>query len=302
MTEKTFTECMAENIFKDEMLPIFEFFEPYCSRNKKEDVLSLELFKHELGSNGKVEQSLSQLQKHLYAEQRKIIMSYMKSLRAHIQYFRKLDIKEDINKAILKKKKILIAYMTLSRLILSDVQIQQKYDENSDIKTILCVGLIDIEKDDIKVNDEIIKIQNISMNTRNFLVIPIQGCSFNLLEKQLKRNKFDYVHIAGHCDGNKLYFSDEGVTNYKFFKHINNLKSYYQLWFFNCCKSYDYVYNYTQDFKSKIIGYDGILDSFKALEVGTLFYEALFMNKGYISQAWENVENSCDTQGYLLSN
>ena len=300
MIRNRFVKAMTENIFKDDMLPVFDFFEPYCLGNKKEDISDLELLKSKLEPNGSVAQSLSKLQKHLYTEQRKIIMPYMKSLRAHISQFRKMDIKEDIDKAILKKKKILITYMSLSRLILSDAQIQKKYDENSDIKTILCVGLINIEKDDIRVNDEIVKIQNISMGTHEFLVIPIQGCNFNLFEKQLKSNKFDYVHIAGHCDGKKLYFSDEGVTNKKFFKHMRDLNTDYQLLFLNCCKSYEYVNNYIQDFKSKNIQYDGILESIKANEVGTLFYESLFLNKGCISQAWENVKNSCDTNGYLL--
>lgn len=299
MTREEFLERLNDNIFADEIMPIFDFFECHLYEDTMMDLNSIIAIRDNINNND-IKSKISCLRKALYQNIRGLLLSYCISLFQNVQQFIRMVNSEDFNKLKQKWKKVLLSYINLSRLIVDDDKIQRALsDQDATIKIILCVSTIHIENDDVRVNKEVANIQDIINQNPNdaFLVIPIHGCSFEMFENQIKRYNITHIHIAGHSSTSKIEFSDNGVTYKKLQNHIEKLNRHFELLFLNCCFSFEYIKELPFPYSDKSICHETELNGTTAYDASDIFYTHMFQGNS-IDEAWTMVQNSIEDNLY----
>lgn len=299
MTREEFLENLSNNLFTDEIMPIFDFFESHLYDDK---LSNLDSFISIIDSLNRVDikKSISFLRKKLFNNIRGLLLTYCVSLFQNVQQFEKMRNTADVDKLKQKWKKVLLSYINLSRLIVDDNKIQRSLlQQDNSIKIILCLGTIQIENDDVRVNKEIANIQEIINQSPNdtYLVIPIHGCSFQQFEKQIQRYNITHIHIAGHSSEEKIEFSDNGVTYKRFLNHIKKLDRHFELLFLNCCFTYEYLDMQPFPYSDKTICHETELNGTTAYDASDIFYTHLFQGS-QIDGAWTMVQNSIEDNLY----
>ena len=303
MTIEEYHSMMKDNMFKDAFEPIFVFFEPFIDRNhtrhQKERIF--EFRKRLLTENmiGKV----SDFGKLLTKNKRKLIRSYVPPLSTNMRNLVNMnesDIQSDLQKATNKEKIILLYYLNLSRMVFEDLKIQALFADGRKPKhIILCVGMVKLKEDDIMVNEEINHIKALTISSDSYLVIPYNGCTFDVFKTALNRHKPEAVHLAGHGDTKKIYFADAPVRYETFKNHISKLEVTSNLYFLNCCDTFSYVNKSTLPFSGVTVCFDGVLNAAKACDTSESFYRFLLFGKS-LYDAWKSTEISKNTEGYHL--
>lgn len=293
MTLEEFNQRMKGNIFYQELLPIFNCLEIHLGFLYGAEELTPEQF-GDLLEQSDVCNLVRVLGGKISDHNRELYDSAHRSLRSHIHQFSQI-------KTSLKIRKILLAYINLSRLIFEDRKIEEFKNAHHDTgKVIFCVSLPRVEEDNIGTIPETNQIRRYSLDCSNYLVIPEIACSFGSFMTQIKKHAFHIVHLAGHGSEEKLFFSDAGVKYATFINKMGQIGKNFDLIFLNCCDSYSYVHQKRCSYSDATICYDGALAQDRAYDVGTTFYQSLFLNNNGITGAWETTNNSSEISGYHL--
>lgn len=301
MTREEYEERLDGNTFKDDILPIFDFFEIHLDDEKKPDLDYIINRKNSI-TRLEISNTISNLLHNLYIHKREILISYCWSLLRNVQQFEKMDNDENVENRIIKWKKCLLSYINLSRVIIDEAKIEECLAKPTvSQKIVLCVSTIKLENDDIRVNEEIADIQETNNLTPNsdYLVLPIHGCSFDQFKTRLKKNHITHIHIAGHANSSKLFFSDAPVKYDRFCNHIQQLNYQYELLFLNCCQTFEYLLNKAFPYSNESICHETDLDSTIAIDASQIFYTELF-NGLSIKDSWNGVLNSLGVNSYHL--
>lgn len=295
MQEQEYIRLIENNILKEHIMPIYNAFEKYIENEI--DYSSISVFNEVLTivQNESLGFHLSEIRKVSSKEKSSIMKTYVASMQRNIADYKKVS-NSSISVRTGKLKKLLCSYINVSRYVIDYEKLEQiiSAGPRNGEKIILAIGLVSIEDDDIKVNDEINYMVDSVRNSANYFVIPIYGCSTNVFSRILQKVNADIVHIAGHgiAFGRKkvICFTDSNMTYSKLCEKIASRKD---LIFLNCCNTYEFVNNTSIPIATKTIVHEREVDAYIALQFSRSFYEHLWIS-GDVNQSWNvarNVEN-----------
>lgn len=303
MTNNEFNDRMKDHPLLEEAYELFKCFEFFIDRVSNFSEGEIETFRIRL-NNYDIKATLSSLGKKLSREEKVIMRPYIASLQVHLRQFQTFYKSYDFLKKRRKCKCILLAYINLSRMIFEYDKIKAFVQNSSSKKILLCVGMIDLDIDDlIMVNEEILSIQEASLKNDEYLVLPVHGCTFDAFRAKLEKLEISNIHIAGHGRSDRICFADANVTYRKFknlFEKLNNEKEFnLDLLFLNCCYTFDFVKKQKVDFVDNTICFKGGLPADQAIDVSTYYYSYLFDHYGE-KEAWLMTCKSTNTDDYFI--
>lgn len=301
MNRAEYLNRLIDNIFEQDIMPIFDFFEPHLSEPKIADHAQILTIRANMIDQG-IKNIVSCLNKNLYSTHRGVLRSYCNSLFTNVRQFENMDYTTEPEKIVQKWKVLLLSYINLSRLIIDDEKIQRFFEQPDDFQNIiLCLSTIKLEEDDIRANQEIVEIQEtINQNPNDtYLVLPFHGCSFDRFKNQMKKynTNITHVHIAGHATTSQVRFSDSGVKYETLCKHIEQHNCHFRLLFLNCCFTYEYLKQTAFPHAQTSICHETSLISETAIDASRIFYGSLVENNS-IDDSWAMVQNSIEDDLY----
>lgn len=300
MKELEYRERLANNKLRDHVLPLFEILEKHVD-NKTDYTLYLLDEISDLLNNDELKMHISEIGKEARKGKSSILSTYVLSLQRNIADYIKMNDSEQIVRKV-KLKKLLYSYINVTRYVIDYDTLENLINrgpQNGE-KIVLALGLIKVEDDDIKVNEEIQFMVDSSRMTNNYFVIPIYGCSTNVFASINRKVHANIVHIAGHGineNGRKaICFVDANMT---FPKLCEKLAMRREMVFLNCCNTYEYVEGNTIPVSDCSIVHEGSVIANVAYEFSERFYNELWRTEDLL-RAWDVARTVEDPLKYHL--
>lgn len=288
MREIEYIELIADNKFKEHIMPIFQKLEIYLDDKTEFSVDLLDEIRALL-NDYELRGHISAIIKEAKADKSQILGTYAYSLQRNVTGYIKME-NSELNVRRKKLAKLLLSYINVTRYIIDYNTIEELINrgpQNGE-KLVLALGLVKIDEDDIKVNTEIDHIVELSRQNPMYFVIPIYGCSTNVFATINEKTHADIIHIAGHganCSNGKtvICFTDANMTFDRLCKKIQPPQ---EIIFLNCCNTYEYVGKKPISIADSSIVHDGSVSASIALDFSDNFYTT-FLQTGNLNTAWD---------------
>lgn len=288
MTENEYYNLLEGNKFKDNMIHIFNFFEPYCDAYKEMNINELNEVRQNMRKKN-INIYVKDLGGDFHKNSVSIMKPYINSLSQNVNHFMGNKTNNITN---VKWKKILYSYINVSRAIIDIEEINLLIQNNcpKGEQLVFAGALVKIEEDDIKVNDEIDKMVITLKDSEKYFVFPSHGCSTDVFKSLMKKYRFDIIHLAGHCGKGKngrrfISFSDSNMLYATLCKEI---KKGMQLVFLNCCSTYEYVNKCCIPNANRSIVHKNEVVGKLALKASIYFYTCLNKSQN-IDTSWDEM-------------
>ena len=288
MREIEYTELIADNKFKEHIIPIFNKLEKYVE-HKTEYSADLLNYIGALLNDDDLRGHISAIIKTAKTDKSKILSTYAFSFQRNVTGYIKMENSES-NLRIRKLAKLLLAYINVTRYVIDYNIIEELINrgpQNGE-KLVLALGLVKIDEDDIKVNTEIDRIVELSRLTDNYYVIPIYGCSTDVFAKITQQINASIIHMAGHGIQTKngrtaICFVD---SNMSFSRLCEKIATRKELIFLNCCNTYEYIEMSPIPIADHAVVHEGEVLSNVAYSFCESFYSTLWPTSN-LNAAWD---------------
>lgn len=301
MRETEYIELLADNKFKEHIIPIFDQLEKYVEPKTEYSADSLNYISVLL-NNDELRSHISAIIKTAKTDKSKILSTYALSFQRNVTGYIKMENSEQ-NVRRKKLAKLLLSYINVTRYIVDYNTIEELINrgpQNGE-KLVLALGLVNIDEDDIKVNTEIDRIVELSRLTDNFFVIPIYGCSTNVFAKITQQIHSSIIHMAGHgIHTNKgrtaICFVDSHMSFSRLCEKIATRK---ELIFLNCCNTYEYIEMSPIPVSDHALVHEGDVRSNVAYSFCESFYSTLWQTDN-LNAAWDAAKTTEEPLKYHL--
>ena len=302
MRKKDYIELLENSKLREHILPIYNLLEKYIEPSAGFE------YTPELLDEIRISLEDVELKKHITAiakeaklSKNSVLPTLVRSLQLNIAGYAKMDTERVASRKI-KLAKILRSYINVTRNIIGYDALQEIIQSGAQNgqKIVLAIAMLNVEDDDIKVNDEIDRIVELSGNNLDdhYFVIPIHGCTTNVFTTISERIFADIIHICGHVDRpvpNRyvLEFSDANMSYAKFCEKINLFPGAHtdrELIFLNCCYSYEYINADTIAGSRCTIAHKGPVGRNIAYDTSELFYGRYFVSPN-LQYAWNEISD-----------
>ena len=301
MREIEYIELIADNKFKEHIMPIFQKLEKYLDVKTEFSVDLLDEIRALL-NDYELRGHISAIIKEAKADKSQILGTYALSLQSNVTGYIKMENSEQ-NVRRKKLAKLLLSYINVTRYIVDYNTIEELINrgpQNGE-KLVLALGLVNIDEDDIKVNTEIDRIVELSRLNDNFFVIPIYGCSTNVFAKITQQIHSSIIHMAGHgIHTNKgrtaICFVDSHMSFSRLCEKIATRK---ELIFLNCCNTYEYIEMSPIPVSDHALVHEGDVRSNVAYSFCESFYSTLWQTDN-LNAAWDAAKTTEEPLKYHL--
>ena len=301
MREIEYIELIADNKFKEHIMPIFQKLEKYLDDKTEFSVDLLDEIRVLL-NDYELRGHISAIIKEAKADKSQILGTYAFSLQSNVTGYIKMENSEQ-NVRRKKLAKLLLSYINVTRYVIDYNTIEELINrgpQNGE-KLVLALGLVKIDEDDIKVNTEIDRIVELSRLTNTYFVVPIYGCSTDVFAKITQHIHASIIHMAGHGIHTKngrtaICFVD---ANMSFSRLCEKIATRKELIFLNCCNTYEYIEMSPIPVAEHALVHEGEVLSNVAYSFCESFYSTLWQTDS-LNAAWDAAKTTEDPLKYHL--